>query len=574
MAAITPNSDLYLLKCPLEIDNNHQLSFASKTAQANYFLGLPKKLNIEDDSYSYIRHDSVIRVDAHIDTLLEYNYVMYRNDAYSNKWFYAFIIGMEYLNDGCTAVRIKTDVWQTWQFDLTFRKCFVEREHVNDDTIGINTVPENFELGEFICNYNDSRPYADVGSATSHSVMVAFQVTRRDLGQGNVIPINEKPVYGGLAQGCFIFGIPYDDDHIGLIQTVVSTFDAMGFGDAIVSIFLVPHDANPWTQKAGQGIFNSNDYYVPSTAWREWGSATETTITRPLYFEDYIPRNNKLYTAPYSYFHISNHLGSDVSYAYEDFRGDPKFSLIGTFSPSCSVKFIPTNSKKGRADMDYNSYDEGINGGVLPTLSWLSDYYLNWQAVNAKNIEIQTALSGANFAFDFLGNIVGSLNGMGTPSKKAALKSPLTPEDTAGYSNVANQAGGLVGFASDIANTMQAVRQAKMTPPQAKGNTSTGDLAFSSNRYCFEWYCMSIKAEYARKIDNYWSAYGYKVNEYKVPNLQGRANWNYVQTKDVNILADIPQGDLAEIKSFFDRGITIWHNPTTFLDYTQDNNIV
>lgn len=60
-----------------------------------------------------------------------YNYVMYQNSNYSDKWFYAFIVNMRYENDSTTYITIATDVWQTWQFDLTFKPSFVEREMIN-----------------------------------------------------------------------------------------------------------------------------------------------------------------------------------------------------------------------------------------------------------------------------------------------------------------------------------------------------------------------------------------------------------------------------------------------------------
>ena len=87
---------------------------------------------------------------GHIDNLLGYNYCMYQNENYGNKWFYAYITNMEYENDGLTNITISTDVWQTWQFDINFKNSFVEREHVNDDTIGANTIDENLNVGEVI----------------------------------------------------------------------------------------------------------------------------------------------------------------------------------------------------------------------------------------------------------------------------------------------------------------------------------------------------------------------------------------------------------------------------------------
>lgn len=62
---------------------------------------------------------------------------------------------MEYVNDTMTHVYIETDVFQTWQFDFIYKRSFIEREHVNDDTVGINTVPENLETGEYITNSLD-----------------------------------------------------------------------------------------------------------------------------------------------------------------------------------------------------------------------------------------------------------------------------------------------------------------------------------------------------------------------------------------------------------------------------------
>ena len=75
MSAITPQTELRLLKCPIESDNRNQITFANETAQYNYFNNLPK---LEVDNFTYQRKDSVIRYPAHIDTILTYNYVMYQ----------------------------------------------------------------------------------------------------------------------------------------------------------------------------------------------------------------------------------------------------------------------------------------------------------------------------------------------------------------------------------------------------------------------------------------------------------------------------------------------------------------
>lgn len=66
MAVITPQSDVYLLKVPLEIDNNNQLTFANATAQHTYFSSLPK---IGYDDFTYVRKEGVLRIPAVMDDI-------------------------------------------------------------------------------------------------------------------------------------------------------------------------------------------------------------------------------------------------------------------------------------------------------------------------------------------------------------------------------------------------------------------------------------------------------------------------------------------------------------------------
>lgn len=144
---IVPNTEIRLVKSPLTLSNKHQITFTSKEAQEEYFLSLPF---VEDLNASYQRKDGVINFNEHFDNIINYNYCMYKNENYGNKWFYAYIISMRYVNDGMTEISIATDVFQTWQFDLIFKQSFIEREIVNvsDDVAGNNLVPEGLEIGE------------------------------------------------------------------------------------------------------------------------------------------------------------------------------------------------------------------------------------------------------------------------------------------------------------------------------------------------------------------------------------------------------------------------------------------
>lgn len=98
-----------------------------------------------------------------------------------------------------------------------------------------------------------------------------------------------------------------------------------------------------------------------------------------------------------------------------------------------------------------------------------------------------------------------------------------------------------------------------------------GDINTCSNKNTFIFYQMCIKEEYAKIIDNFFSMFGYKINEVKIPNITGRPNWNFVKTIDCNITGNFPQNDIQTLKNMFNNGVTFWHNPNTFLDYSQNN---
>ena len=534
MAAVTPSTDLYLLQCPIEIDNKNQINFSNATTQYNYFSNLYR---IGAENFSYQRKDSTIRYPAHIDTIRHFNYCMYRNDNYSNKWFYAFIEDMEYLNDSTTLIKIKTDVYQTWQFDLTFKRCFVKREHVNDDSVGANTVPEGLEYGEYIIDSKQSTSFS------TKNCYLAVQVTQLRAEMFSTLG-RESRVYNGLPQGCWVLVLEIGD--YNNFNNFVRAYDDKNLADAIVSIGLIPKamvgnpiiysfDTSPYGFDAGAIPASNNAVTLETITW-----------SRPNKLDTYYPTNNKLFVAPYSYLMMTNNAGSTVSYDWADFpAAGATFVARGAISQGCDIKLTPSNYKT--TDLN-GGYQWSVTLGKLPMISWNSNFYLNWAAVNSKYVEVQAGLAGANWATNMLS---GMMSG-----------------------NISQMFGSTTSLASDVASIQQQVREARMVPDSARGNQNTGDLNWSLGKSCFTGYRMCIKPEYARCLDEYFSAFGYKVNRNKVPNITGRRNWNYIETVNCNIVANIPQEDLDEIKNMFNSGVTIWHNTQTFMDYSQNNSIV
>ena len=130
--------------------------------------------------------------------------------------------------------------------------------------------------------------------------------------------------------------------------------------------------------------------------------------------------------------------------------------------------------------------------------------------------------------------------------------------------------GGLTG----IGESMKQIYNQSIVPDKLQGSATAGDILAVSGQSGFRGYCRAIKAEYAKIIDDYFSMYGYKVNEIKIPNLNSRSQWNYIKTQNCNIQGSIPFDSLAKIKSIYNAGITIWHNPSNVGNYSLANSIV
>ena len=552
MSAITPQTELRLIKCPIESDNRNQMTFASATAQYNYFNSLP---HITADNFTYQRKDNVIRYPAHIDSIMAYNYVMYQNENYTNKWFYAFITNMEYINDNMTLITIQTDVYQTWLFQMVWKRSFVEREHVNDDTIGLHTVRENLELGEYIIE----------DAETSSTDEECYVVAATTFYAPDVICNENKETfdyktYNGIPSGLYYWAIGTSTS-VSFLSTLIFSADSAGKGDGIVSLFMVPKKmlnisswnylyavSGGWSTDSSQGLG-----YCP---YKRISSSYASTLMETLEvqkpyttIDGYTPKNNKLFTYPYKYLLLDNNNGNAVDFQYEYFSQTPSFKIYGDITPGCSVRAIPVNYKnQGENNL------EGLNGGKYPIGSWLTDVYTNWLTQNGVNLGF-TTLNAKE---------AGIAKGAAQAIGGAGL---MATGDLAGSSMLG------IGI-NTIFNAVQQDYQHSLIPPQVNGNTNSGDVTFSTGLTKFTAYKMSIKAEMAKIVDDYLSMFGYKVNTVKTPNLTGRTNWNYVKTIGANIEGDIPEDHLNQIKTIFNNGVTLWHNSSTYLDYSQSNAIV
>ena len=365
--AVTPDTTIHLLKVPIEIDNLNQLTFSNATAQYNYFISCPKKT--EEDLY-YQRKDNVIWFPEHIDNILSYNYVMYQNTNYSSKWFYAFITKMEYENDETTKIYIETDCFQTYQFDIVYKPSFVEREHVNDDTIGKNLIPENLQLGEYVTNRKTYRPIIVPSTTSFDNCHYVIGVTEEFDSTTNTWSKVTGAQYDGTYYPFKYFAFDVSTNTSGL-QTFINIYNLYSKESAIVCIFIVPSafiTVNGSLDPLEKYVITSSSPYVYNI--NENHTSTDFSNTS---LDGYSPKNNKLKTFPYSFLAVSNNAGSDVIYRFEDFYtissnvktliSSPSFKIKSTLTPSGSARLIPLDYK-GESENEL----EGLNMAKFPIL--------------------------------------------------------------------------------------------------------------------------------------------------------------------------------------------------------------
>lgn len=203
MAVITPQSYIKLVR--FDVNKENQLTFSDGVQQVDFFRNVLEGLVIEASSYQ--RKDYKIRFPAEIDEIEKYNYAVVQNLPYNYKYYFYFITDMEYINDNMTEVTIKLDVFQTYQFDFIYKKCFVEREHVNSDRIGEHTIPEGLETGDYVV---DNYTYYDNFDSQCLVVLTnkAVNATAQDVAdaRATITMLNGVYVYGR----CYICESPAD----------------------------------------------------------------------------------------------------------------------------------------------------------------------------------------------------------------------------------------------------------------------------------------------------------------------------------------------------------------------------
>lgn len=574
MPYIPPNSDVVLCRgVPIDNDYRHTLYFDSVTAQNNYFFSKAFK-QFHNVSYQRERRN-VITLEIPATQVYSCNYLMFKNTSYGEKWFFAFVNSVEYVNDNVTDIYYELDMMQTWMFEYTLSQCMVEREHSVTDKIFENTKPENIGYGELMCGVSQN-----LLSSRGLLGEYACVITSKPYSSGDV-PIK---LY---SQFCPVYG------YIGRAEdmnTIVQEFVRTGWQDAVLSVTV-------GNKLMAQGA-DETHFDMPKQVPKEDFKFVCYGVTSGIHegeeqFKDqlpngYKPRNKKLFGYPYNQLWVSNNQGTVNEYRYEDFKLDKdgffhmEVAASGISSPECVLY-----------PLDYRGvakyYDHALVLTGYPTVPWIGDTYKAYMAMNRNQIENAIYTQGANGLMNtvsaFLGgamtvnNAADMLQAAKADASNAGktvsqtTKTGLRQQATGGIFSAIGTAGtSVVDFMTSVWQVEAKLQDVSNIPPNVGGLSGAGSVTSALSRFDYSTYYMCVKPEYAEIVDKFFDMFGYNTCTVKVPNTHSRPHWNYVKTIGCEIQGFLPQEAANIIKAVYDHGVTFWKNGDEVGNYTLDNS--
>lgn len=545
---VSPNTIVHLLSVDLEEDQKNQMDFASSTAQYNYFTANTRVIkSYTNNDFTYQRKDNVIRIPAEYDELIKVNYIMYQNTNYSTKWFYAFVTRKEYVNANMTALYLKTDVFQTWQFEMQLKDSFVAREHVADDTPFAHTLPEPTPSFEQRC---DVLSYKHWNSQTptqfNNDYYVGAYATATNNTQSPINPDIDVDYCGNVPTPGYLY-ICLSQHANDMFNALISNNYTIDFTTAI------PKDAVGTISTNVANVFVGMD----KTEASGWTGDTAVSISSISVSSitygstTYNIRNKKINCYPYMYIEMHDLCGQSVILKPEDMNGTTFYLHAESGATPSYTLYYPTYENE-------TSFKNSISINSFPAIPYAVDYYSQYLALHKNSVEYEKIENNYNTAKSLIFGIEDIANG--------------------------DSIGGGTRIINDQMRRLQrnAMYSDMKSRPPITHNAPTGNAKFGMNAIGYHinrWY---PKLEYIKILDDYFDMYGYNVSTVKTPQYNSRQKWNYLETVNVNIEGkndnNIPQDDMQELKQIFNNGITIWHgnsaSTSNWCNYNQANPIV
>lgn len=582
MPDYSPTTRIAVLKdVPLDDTYTDTRWFNSASEQTAFFYGKKKKVY---ESLSYQRVNNGIahprvaltcRVPEVADNLYDCNYIMFQNANYGQKWFYAFIKQVNYINPNNTEIVYEIDYLQTFMFDFEIKASFVEREHASaaEDIEFANLVHEPVGVGTWTEDIGSSEAisFNDITGENKSYIIIGFMPS--DL-------ISE--VLSG--SGYMIDGV-YSGCHYAICE---SAGEANNFLKAVGTINESEHIVGVWMTRLR-----------PQAGSQARKKTINTTLNpKRMQFTDclggsYTVRNKKLLNSQFTYFKAFSVTGGSREWKPEYFVTD----LITCVAQYCGVRdceILLEPYYETTAGASINA-DESLTFKQTIPCTWTSYGWINEALVDAAHFLIGASFTPSEVGgktFTYEGSQYGTVEGVGSSSYGGAGTALVPFSTSVGKftGNVGSPSGGAsmgVGGYRGVTTPVAeySVQETSGTPASIEADFSkllpasnppitsiaiSSNLLFSSNYSPFVIKRMCPTTQELERLDTFFDMFGYQVNKVKVPNLDTRQAWNYVRLKQPCIYGSVPVQGMAIIKAAFSRGIRLWHVDAVG-DYSVEN---
>ena len=597
MPNFQPSGIIYIGNVPFTNNYLNVRLFNSYEEQETWMLSHMDR-RLDNSTYTYVRLNNSIRIQGNAEDLYTYDYCMFKNANYGYKWFYAFIIAVNYINENCTEFVLQLDVMQTWMFEYHLRQGFVEREHTNDDTIGanLNTEPA--------FNYNTiiQSESMDSDFNAPEDYYIVLESTKW-YDPDSLTFINNDPAFiQHIFNGSSYAGFDYLNQTTGtteyaMLKNQLGQLNGWGYANNILSMFMFPKAYSP-----ARGLNSSTS--STSIATYLFQNAT-LPVTKTDYFlmpdnlDGYTPRNNKLFTFPYCYPAFADINGNFKEYKFELWTPDYVMNANEyryVYYKQCVLDshgemYITPKNYDGSA----NNYIEAFIYKFENRLSWLYEGFNNWLAQNSMRLLADVVTSGIgvganlyassvaeNIRNEYYANMhddeyVGKhmanppyvgRHASGNYVDNAGSAIRAQREEFAILSPKLQALNKIAGTTMSIANELYS---ASKLPNEKRGTSSgNGRFAYDINSYSARIIC--LQHQFAERLDSFFDRYGYATELVKIPNIRGRKSWNFVKMQNAAHYGNLPNADIEIINSIYNRGVTFWHIDDIG-DYSQDNSI-
>lgn len=573
----------FLANVPFSNDYKHVRWFKTAAEQLSYFTGRTTVHTMAQANFQPTENGTFIACNASIEALHGTNYVMFKNDYY-NRWFYAFVTRIEYVQRNRTNVYFEIDVLQTWRFLFTIKPSLVVREHQQQTYSGgnpyINTLDEGLDYGtEYdivsVSHYEPELLYLVVVAKSKLHAGGDGDATNKITASRNGIPQPLCYYVHPFTSNGQVANVTVGGQGVNLssmttfLTSIYQNEDAV---NNIVAMYVTEHIGyNP-----SNNDFVASNFEVARIA--DGASENiETLYVKDIstYFKKEIDTGNKytgfrqvdeskLYMYPYCVTILDDMRGNRLEIKNEYVNGSNlKIQVRGSMGTSNKVSYSIQDYntsdgrydewEKGAATLEYSVIDNNPNS--VPIITDMLSAYLQG---NRNSLENQTD----SIIFNGMMGVLSSVGG-------GVAMAGLNP--TGVVSGGVNAIQGLGNSALQLQALQAKKADINNMPPQLSQMGSNTAYNYGHGYTGFMVVKKQIKPEYVNKLTAFFKKYGYKCNEVKVPNLSTRRSWNYVQTSECLITANLNTDDIRKLQSIFDSGVTLWHT-NDIGNYNLDNS--